>query len=627
MLCLLLALAPAALPQDFDPDPEHIAHRVLVVYNANWPDHNGDGVGDSEEVARHHAARRGIPERNLFPVYCSVSGASYDGLAGWQACWDEVIQPLRDHLTLNYGPWDILGFSFCHGVPYQINSPGGGERSLDESLIRLWQLGDRDHPPFAGVGSPDNYFDGAPTLGPDVGRFNPKLFVYFGERNYLVARLDGADAARSKELVDFALYADAYLVPQPGYYTGTAYCDTQYGLYTDQDLANYPFGHNSYANADKDMAYGRRWLEQAGFVTRWEPYDAEIGMPGAVFSDGSSAATAPQALWYHGWYNLLTYHDAWEWLPGSAACDLDSLSIYNLRSAAPGSFLGEAFRRGLTASVGVLAEPFLDGHCYPESFTYYLVAKGYTFAEAARVSDPRTLWRNLYVGDFLYQPTRAGKAALLDTQQPPPAAVTVSAGSTPDERVFQTTLDTAGSLPDVGRLTLHYGPTPAYGFAVAGEDDRPRVYHSARVGGLGPDELLHFRADYTDPAGNTGAGTDLILHTALATQPVLARVVAPSTVAAGQSFEMEIVLGAQAGFATLTSYSVTITSAVLGWSQRDVLPLILGLVPRFFNAADGTLRSARCTVPGTLPPDTYLIEASATSGAGSDSHAVTLTVQ
>lgn len=626
MFSFLLALASAPPPQSFDPDPEDRARRVLVIYNSNWPDADGDGVNDSEQVARHFARLRGVPEANLFPVAVSVGGWSYNGLAGWQAFWDEFLTPLRSALAgtpENY----VLGFVLCHGIPYEINNtnPNSGTRSLDESVIRLWDLGDRDNPPFNRTGT-NLYFEASPTIPPDKGRFDPALDRWLGERTYLVTRLDAPDAHRSQELVDFALYGDAYIGTAAPYYTGRGYVDTRYGPWTWGQLAGYPFGHGSYTYADMDMAYGRQWVEQAGFPLLWEPWETEIGEPGATFENGASAALAPDALWYYGWYNFLKYQDVWEWLPGSAGCDLDSFSIGDIRAEDPRSFLGKGFRRGLTCGLGSIAEPLLSGHPYPEVFTYYLL-DGFPFAEAARVSDPWLIWRNLYIGDFLYQPTRIGRVPLLDTQPPPPCAVKVEIGATPDERVFRTELDTAGFLPDVGLLTVHHGPTPAYGQTVSGEDARPRIFHTARVAGLGADELLHFRADYTDPAGNTGLGRDYILHTALAGQPVLARIAAPDTVPAGTSFEMEVVLGAQAGVSTLTSYSVTVTSAVLGWNRRNVVPLILGLNPRFFDAPDRTLRSARFTVPGTLPPDAYLIEASAASPAGSDTDSHTLLVQ
>ncbi len=42
--------------------------NVLVIYNSAWPDENGDGVGDSREVAEYYASRREIPTNNLLDV-------------------------------------------------------------------------------------------------------------------------------------------------------------------------------------------------------------------------------------------------------------------------------------------------------------------------------------------------------------------------------------------------------------------------------------------------------------------------------------------------------------------------------------------------------------------------------
>jgi len=625
---LLLSAALPAVPQGFDPDPEDLGGRILVVYNSNWPDEDGDGVGDSAQVAEWYARRRHIPASQLVGLPLSPAGISYDGLAGWQAFWDEMVVPLRNHLQANYGPNDILGFVLCYGVPYRINAPNGaGARALDTTLMVLWYMGDRDNPLYFPFGHGDSYFETSPTVPPDKGRFDPKHHLFANTRTYLVSRLDGRDVQHAMELVETAMYGDAYVSPQAGYYQGNAYCDTRYGAYTWQQLSGYPYGHFAYADADKDMAYGRQWMEQPGFPLFWEPYGTEIGESGATWENGLPADTAPAALWYQGWYNFRQFFDVWEWIPGSVACDLDSNSIAGIRDAAPGSFLGESLLRGLTAGAGCIAEPYLSGHPYPEVLQYYLLVQGLTFAEAARVSDPKVLWRNMYVGDFLYQPMRAGKVALLDDQPPPPCQVTVEVGATPDERVFHTFLDTRGALPDVGRLTLHYGPDPAYGSTVTGEDDRPRLFHTTRVQGLGPDELLHYRADYTDPEGNLGPGRELVLHTALASQPVLARVSSSATsVPAGTPFDVELVWGARDGVGSLTVASATVTAAALGWQQRDILPLLPGLGAVRYPAADDTVTAVRFTVPGTLPPGSYLLEVDAASPAGSDHDSVQVDV-
>jgi uncharacterized protein (TIGR03790 family) len=624
LLFPLLLAAPAA--QGFDPDPEGLARRVLVLYNANWPDENGDGVGDSEEVARFYAAKRGIPLANLVALNCSPTSYYYSGQTGWEAFWDEVVIPVRDHIDLVVGNRvGVGGLVFCYGMPYQINPPGWGRRGLDTTMIGLWALGSRSSPAYSAYGSFNSYHDPAPTIGNDKERFDPANRNFGGEPSYLCGRLDGLDAEHAKELVEYALYGDAYISPQPGYHQGFVYADTRYGAYTWADLAGYPFGHATYTNADKDMAYGRQWLDQPGFVLRWEPYSTEIGEAGAKYEDGSSAETAPQALFYEGWYNYNKYQDVWEWLVGSIACDLNSNSIARIRDLDPGTFLGESFQLGLAAGVGAIAEPYLNGHPFPEVFQHYLLVKGYTFGEAARISDPKLLWTNLYVGDILYQPMRVGKVALLDTQAPPPSVVTEGPGALAGERDFATRLNTFGMLPDVGRMQIEYGPTPVFGQTIYADQDRPRLYHTSTMTGLRTDQLVHYRADYTDPADNVGLGHEYILHTALDTMPVIARVETESlSLPVGSAFEIELVYGSQAGADTLTVTTATVTSAVMGWAQYDLASRLPMLNPTYFQSAQGKLQSARLTVPGILPAGSYLIEVTATSPAGSDSDSITI---
>ena len=627
MISLILAIS-FALPQGFAPDPESTAARWLVVYNQNWPDDNNNGVGDSEEMARYYAMRRGVPLSRLMGVSCSTGTNYYypSGQSGWENFWDEMIDPLRN--AVSYWNEDyILGFVFCYGVPYKISPGGAGTRGLDTGLTWLWNLGDRTQPQFPFMGELDVYKDSAPGFGSDPGRFDPAIHRKDGSRTYLVARLDGLNLEHSMELVDQALYADAYLSPLPGYYSGTGYCDTRYGAYTWSQLANYPYGHHTYGNADKDMAYGRQWIEQAGFTLMWEPYGTEIGESGAQFENGSPALSAPDALWYQGWYNYSQYLDVWEWKAGSAACDLDSNSIANFRNTTPGTFLGTALQRGLTCGPGCIAEPYLNGHPFPEVFIYYML-NGYPFAEAARVSDMRAKWTQIYMGDPLYQPTRIGKTPLIDTQPPPPCHVLDAAVTgTPGERRFRTMLDTTGYLPDLGKLTLNYGPDPSYGSVAAGDDDRHRLFHTALVTGLGSDELVHFRADFTDPAGNTGTGAGMVLHTALETQPVLARVYASNTtVPAGTPFDIEVVFGAQDGVASLTTYGVTVTAAHMGWNQLDITHRFKAPGAVLYTSADNTVVSSRLEDLIPSIPGTYFIEITVSSPAGSDYGSVTIIV-
>ncbi|RMH01818.1 MAG: TIGR03790 family protein [Planctomycetota bacterium] len=622
----------APLAQGFDPDPENMADRWIVVFNRAWPDEDGNGIGDSEDVARWIARRRGIPAANLLPVDCTTgTGYVYSGQSGWEHFFDEIVTPLRNTVSRWSDENHVLGFVLCYGVPYQLSSMPihAGTRSIDSTLIALWTLGDRASPKFISFGHQDAYFDPAPGFGTDPGRFDPAVHRRQGLRTYLVSRLDGLDAEHACELVEMALYGDAYLWPQPGFHSGNAYCDTRYGAYTWAELAGYPFGHDTYADADKDMAYGRQWLEQAGFPLFWEPFGTEIGEAGATWDGGGSALTAPEAILYEGWYNYNKYLDVWDWKVGSAACDLNSNSVARLRQENPGTFLGTAFQRGLACGPGVIAEPYLNGHAYPEVFAYYLV-NGYPFGEAARISDPKAKWVGMYVGDPFYQPLRAGKTPLLDTVPPPPctvleAAPTATAG---EWRIRTALLPAPGALPDLATLELAWGPDPFYGSVAAAVDPRPRVFHTVLLTGLGADELIHYRPDQTDPAGNLGSGPELVLDTALATAPVSTHVLGPAgPVAAYSPLEVEVSFGAASGFGSLTTLRVTVTAAHLGWNQKDVSAAFLGPQAVRYGSADDTVRASRLLLPGGLAPGSYLLEVDAAAAAGADHDALSLLIQ
>src|SRR5262249_55296417 len=162
------------------------------------------------------------------------------------------------------------------------------------------------------------------------------------------ARLDGTDVEHAKALVDRAIYGERHVALAA--YSGTVYVDSRFGPYDDaSQQAGYPFGYTTYNKADKQMAYGKFFGEASGFPTRWEPWETEIGEPGAVFDDGGNAEFAADALFYGGWYNYAKYQHAWQWKAGSVACDLNSNSAQGLRDAGTVSFLCQAFQENLTA--------------------------------------------------------------------------------------------------------------------------------------------------------------------------------------------------------------------------------------------------------------------------------------
>ena len=62
-----------------------------------------------------------------------------------------------------------------------------------------------------------------------------------------------------------------------------------------------------------------------------------------------------------------------------------------------------AIADGITATMGNVYEPFLEGAHFPDVFFDRLLT-GYSFAEAAYASQPYLSWQSVVVGDPLYTP-------------------------------------------------------------------------------------------------------------------------------------------------------------------------------------------------------------------------------
>ena len=496
--------------------------RVLVVYNSNWSgDGDGDGVQDSLEVAQYYMARRGVPAANVLGVACSTgSGGQY---GDYLSFYKEVVAPIKSKLgTLGANNIDII--LFCYGVPFEL--PAG--TSLDNAVMSVNFLSS----------SSDNtnwynnsYMATNPTFQPDVGHFDHNNFKDQGGNDmYLVSRLDGPRGVQGAlELVDQALYAERYVSPQAGYYNGIAYVDSKYGqdsgaFYTDAFLAADPAvqagNYYDYGSADKNMGFAEHYVPPSGFTLKWENTNGaqtSIGDPGATYSDGTSAATAPRALFYGGWYNYGRYNDVWSWLPGSVACDLNSnsLDVRDFRVRGYTAAFGvEALYNGATCVSGVLNEPYLTGHQRPNVLMYYML-KGYTYAEASTLATPTIGgWMPINIGDPLYAPLKS-KTLIKDTQAP--AFVSGFPNDAPDgiptERIINVFVNNTPE-PEVAQVKVDFGTSTAYGSTMSSGEGFWRRF-SITLPNLTPNAVYHYRVTLTDPVGNVTVSPDYTFSTAV----------------------------------------------------------------------------------------------------------------
>jgi len=604
---VLFLFQPSALLADDNPS------RVLVIYNAAFPDFNGNGVGDSKEVALYYQAKRGIPQQNMLAVSCSQD-FEYVLDPGWKAFFNEVIEPLRARLTI-LGEEQIYFMVTCFGMPLKFIRNGMyTDRAIDQLLAYPWNIGTAEKYDLPKRWWNNPYLEESPSIPPDQGHFDHS--IKFRDYNlYLVTRLSGPTAAHAVDLVDRALYGEQYLWPDPGYYQGTLYIDTQYKAYSDQELQGYPFGYLWYDTCDKSIAYAKFFADASGYDWLWEntSTELEIGDPGATYHTGDLADSAPQALLYAGWYNINKYNDVWEWIPGSAACDLNSLSILEIREPAPASFLANAFLRGLTCGTGVIYEPLTTGHQRPEVF-FHAVLNGFNFAEASGLCTPTLCFANMSVGDPLYNPHRSGKLPQLDTIPPPVPRMAIS--STPGintERNLSVGIDTRGRDPDVIVVEVEYGLTAAYGSSIPfGAVFRTK--HDLLLDGLVPSTLYHVMARVEDPAGSSAQSQDFIFFTEEPAPLVVDLSPDKQSVPQSTPFDLAFLISSAGGIEQITRRKVTVTAQHLGIVDLNVTGFLASLPYSVEHDPGYDTCVYRFRLPGLASPGTYQVTFEAVHG-------------
>lgn len=485
--------------------------RVVVVYNTVSADKDGNGVGDSLQIARYYAMRRGVPDSNLVPITWHDPEAFADrgptdggGRANWTDAFRAIVEPIRARIDA-MGRSNVDTVLFCLGVPYrfQVTAPDGTWDSipLDTSINDLYRTDAENWssatPYFAPLGdatsrySRPRFESGNRPLGQPIATGTTAVRDPF----YLVSRLDGPTIASGEAMVDNAMFAEQYRGPAG--YDGTAYIDTRaltiHGApYSLTELHSTIPSYDTYAQIDSSIARTLLTFTDRGLAWKDEMSNVQIGGPpdgiGPVWRDGTPATSAPRAMFYAGWYNYGTYYDVWDWLPGSVGIDYDSASAYAFRGST--FFAGGALGRGLTALVGVLGEPY-NYHPKPEALMEYL-ARGYNFAEAAMLSTetPRTA-KALFLGDPLYRPFKPHSAAPV-----PLPTLSISAASSVAGLIVTVDSD----IPV--RISLQYttdGSDPTLGGTVVAST--PAFYARHHVVNLAASKGIRYAAIATDPAG------------------------------------------------------------------------------------------------------------------------------
>lgn len=374
-VCALLLGGPArAVPAEADP-----ANRVVILANSSQP--------DSVDLARHYAARRGVPAANIVALPMPA-----EETIGWDAFIATVFQPAQDALVsrgwidaIDTSLKDPLGrkryavgrtrltyLVVCRGVPLRISH----EPRYYADTPRLKARAEYQ----TNQGAVDSELSLLARSTYDINGWVPNP-LFLADRPagatdpvVKVSRLDGPTPEDARRLVDGAIEAE------------------RTGL-----LGRY------YIDLKGPHREGEAWFEETASTLAAMGFDGDVNRAGGLLPAGARF-DAP-AL-YFGWYadsagGPLTL-DGFRFPPGAIALHLHSYSARTLRSATEG-WCGPLVAHGVTATFGNVFEPYLGLTLRPQLLLQAL-RRGWTLGDAAYFATEALSWQTVVIGDPLYRP-------------------------------------------------------------------------------------------------------------------------------------------------------------------------------------------------------------------------------
>ncbi|NTU42935.1 MAG: TIGR03790 family protein [Nitrospirales bacterium] len=384
--------------------------EILVVTNR--------AVSESTDLGRYYMKKRGVPSDNLIQVSTSkgeyLSREAYD---------KEIASPVRSFLTKN----DPEGKKFkcillmC-GIPLRINHPPmtaeekaelqklrERARDLSNKIKTVEKKDEKEAKTLRDEASSvqrqiqaaDKFSDGSAVDSemalvmepqyPVRGWLPNRYFAFFRgkqlpnmpQKVLLVSRLDGPSEAIVRRIIDDSIEIEAAGL------SGKAYFDARW---PDKGGKT----GSSYEMYDHSIHETARLLRKSGKMP------VVLDEKGSLFQSGE----APDAALYCGWYSLAKYVDAFTWAKGAVGFHVASSECTTLKNKGSQVWCKVMLEKGVVATVGPVAEPYLTAFPSPEVFFSCLVDGRLSLSECYGLSNPFWSWQMILVGDPLYRPFR-----------------------------------------------------------------------------------------------------------------------------------------------------------------------------------------------------------------------------
>ena len=380
--------------------------EILIIANADVP--------VSVDIAGYYCAKRQVPNSNILSlplgtgISQTIARKDYD---------EKLVGPIRRKLNENEFAGKIKCLLTIYGVPVKAEGRGqlkGREDKLrqleklveqkKETLKRLQQNGASDsneqkqelNEELIRLQSDIDYITGRETGAAvdselamvlfgdyELYRWQPNKLryklPYWDQKSLMVCRLDGPSPDIARGLIDKALTAEKTGL------NGVAYIDSR-GI---ADF-NKPYSFGYYDQSLRDLA--------ELIKTRTKMSVVEENTP-ALFGPGQ----CPHTAIYCGWYSLKKYIDSFDFVDGAIGYHISSWEAVDIRDPNTTQWCPAMLSRGIAATLGAVAEPYLFAFPEPKEFFAELL-DGCCLVEAYYRTSPFNSWQMVLIGDPFYKP-------------------------------------------------------------------------------------------------------------------------------------------------------------------------------------------------------------------------------
>jgi uncharacterized protein (TIGR03790 family) len=371
--------APAPATNPASVPIEDRGHSVVVIYNTAFK--------GSKDVADHYAKRRKVPDSQVFgfqlPTSETIGRSQYESQLERplvEALVQRQLLEIRDQIrpATETAPGRVLQLItqakvrhivVCYGVPIRTTNDIAvvepEEKQIPEPLRRADASIDAELTalPLLLAGQPRT----GPLGNPAYGTTN-KAALQPTSGLFVVGRLDGPTPDLAKLLVDRAIEAEEFGLWGRGYFDIRSITVPAYKP-------------------------GDQWISNAWVAASRYGYDTHLDTQPATLPEGFPLS---HVAFYAGWYEAnmngpFTLPKV-EFMPGAIAYHLHSYSAGALRSS-DRTWVGPLIAKGVTATMGCVAEPYLDGTPDIGLCLARLMFSGFTWGEAALASQRMLSWQ------------------------------------------------------------------------------------------------------------------------------------------------------------------------------------------------------------------------------------------